>query len=108
MRRGYGLRAAETQAMNRVSGIISAALRGERVAPDAALALATCDDLGLLSAAAGRLRDQGHGSRISYSPKVFIPLTQLCRDVCHYCTFAQTPKKLAALRSGRGFCRLSC
>jgi FO synthase len=82
--------------MNRVSGIISAALRGERVAPDAALALATCDDLGLLSAAAGRLRDQGHGSRISYSPKVFIPLTQLCRDVCHYCTFAQTPKKLAA------------
>ncbi|MCK5885519.1 MAG: 7,8-didemethyl-8-hydroxy-5-deazariboflavin synthase CofG, partial [Alcanivorax sp.] len=31
---------------------------------------------------------------VTYSRKVFIPLTQLCRDVCHYCTFAQTPKKL--------------
>ena len=31
---------------------------------------------------------------LTYSPKVFIPLTFLCRDVCHYCTFAQTPKKV--------------
>ncbi|MBX3453625.1 5-amino-6-(D-ribitylamino)uracil--L-tyrosine 4-hydroxyphenyl transferase CofH [Ferrovibrio sp.] len=38
------------------------------------------------------LRDAGHGRRISYSRKVFIPLTKLCRDVCHYCTFAETPK----------------
>src|ERR1700727_489012 len=42
--------------------------------------------------AAGRLRDQGHGRNISYSRKVFIPLTHLCRDVCHYCTFAQRPR----------------
>ena len=42
---------------------------------------------------ASSLRDQGHGSTISYSRKVFIPLTKLCRDVCHYCTFAQTPKR---------------
>ena len=42
--------------------------------------------------AAGRLRDDGHGRRISYSRKVFIPLTHLCRDVCHYCTFAQRPR----------------
>src|SRR5277367_1300210 len=41
--------------------------------------------------AAGRLRDEGHGRHISYSRKVFIPLTHLCRDVCHYCTFAQRP-----------------
>jgi len=40
------------------------------------------------------IRDKGHGSLITYSPKVFIPLTHLCRDVCHYCTFAKTPKKL--------------
>lgn len=40
-----------------------------------------------LVAAAGALRDQGHGEVVSYSKKVFIPLTQLCRDVCHYCTF---------------------
>jgi FO synthase len=42
--------------------------------------------------AAGRLRDEGHGRNISYSRKVFIPLTHLCRDVCHYCTFAQRPR----------------
>ena len=39
-------------------------------------------------------RDRAHGAIVSYSKKVFIPLTQLCRDVCHYCTFAQTPKKI--------------
>ncbi len=43
-----------------------------------------------------QLRDKGHGRLISYSRKVFIPLTQLCRDVCHYCTFAKAPRKLAA------------
>jgi FO synthase len=43
-------------------------------------------------AEACRLRDDGHGNAISYSRKVFIPLTRLCRDVCHYCTFATTPK----------------
>src|SRR5215471_19030834 len=42
--------------------------------------------------AAGRLRDDGHGRLISYSRKVFIPLTHLCRDVCHYCTFAERPR----------------
>src|SRR5271155_2125054 len=41
---------------------------------------------------AGRLRDEGHGRHISYSRKVFIPLTHLCRDVCHYCTFAERPR----------------
>ena len=40
------------------------------------------------------LRDEGSGNLITYSPKVFIPLTELCRDVCHYCTFAKTPKRL--------------
>ena len=45
-----------------------------------------------LVVAAGRLRDEGHGRHISYSRKVFIPLTHLCRDVCHYCTFAERPR----------------
>src|SRR5258708_18615842 len=36
----------------------------------------------------------GFGETITYSRKVFIPLTQLCRDVCHYCTFAQAPRRL--------------
>ena len=43
-------------------------------------------------AEAARLRDRGHGRLISYSRKVFIPLTHLCRDVCHYCTFAERPQ----------------
>jgi FO synthase len=47
----------------------------------------------LMDSAAG-LRDQGWGRQVSYSRKVFIPLTELCRDVCHYCTYAKTPKRL--------------
>ena len=44
-----------------------------------------------LSGAAARLRGAGHGNTVSYSRKVFIPLTKLCRDSCHYCTFAEAP-----------------
>ncbi len=47
----------------------------------------------LLTRAAAR-RDAAHGQCISFSRKVFIPLTRLCRDVCHYCTFATTPSRL--------------
>jgi FO synthase len=46
-----------------------------------------------LMAEAARLRDEGHGRLVSYSRKVFIPLTKLCRDVCHYCTFAERPRR---------------
>ena len=46
-----------------------------------------------LCAEARELRDEGHGLLVTYSPKVFIPLTKLCRDVCHYCTFAQPPRR---------------
>src|SRR5947209_3513270 len=46
-----------------------------------------------LCAEARALRDEGHGRLITYSPKVFIPLTKLCRDVCHYCTFARPPRR---------------
>jgi FO synthase len=46
-----------------------------------------------LCAEARRLRVEGHGSLVTYSPKVFIPLTKLCRDVCHYCTFARPPRR---------------
>src|SRR5262249_18074823 len=41
---------------------------------------------------AAALRDAGHGRLVSYSKKVFIPLTRLCRDVCAYCTFARVPR----------------
>ena len=45
---------------------------------------------------AEQLTLQAHGTRVSYSRKVFIPLTQLCRDVCGYCTFAKAPRMLRA------------
>jgi FO synthase len=51
-------------------------------------------DLDELVAEAGRLRDLGHGTRVTFSPKVFIPLTMLCRDRCGYCTFAKPPARL--------------
>jgi FO synthase len=58
-----------------------------------ALQLAQCDDLPGMMRAAEELAVSGFGHRITYSRKVFIPLTHLCRDVCHYCTFARPPRK---------------
>ncbi|MBT3829931.1 MAG: 5-amino-6-(D-ribitylamino)uracil--L-tyrosine 4-hydroxyphenyl transferase CofH, partial [Gammaproteobacteria bacterium] len=60
------------------------------------LSLAGFDDTRSLMSVAGAIRDVGHQNTVSYSRKVFIPLTHLCRDVCHYCTFAQVPRKLKA------------
>ncbi|MEC7916275.1 MAG: 5-amino-6-(D-ribitylamino)uracil--L-tyrosine 4-hydroxyphenyl transferase CofH [Actinomycetota bacterium] len=50
--------------------------------------------LGELLSFASSIRDVAHGTRVTYSPKVFIPLTMLCRDKCGYCTFAQPPARL--------------
>ena len=47
-----------------------------------------------LMADAREVRDRRHGVRVTFSPKVFIPLTMLCRDSCGYCTFAQPPARL--------------
>jgi FO synthase len=57
-----------------------------------ALALAQEVDTSALTHHAAFLRDQGHENVITYSRKVFIPLTHLCRDSCHYCTFARPPR----------------
>jgi FO synthase len=59
-----------------------------------ALLWARGDDLTRLMSVAAGLRDLGHGRTVTYSRKVFIPLTMLCRDHCHYCTFAKPPAKL--------------
>ena len=74
------------------------------VAEAAALLAATGPDLDRLCAAAARVRDSGLESAgrpgvVTYSPKVFIPVTRLCRDRCHYCTFVETPGQ--ADREGR-------
>ena len=54
---------------------------------------ASLDDL---EREARSVREAAFGSRVTWSPKVFVPLTQLCRDRCGYCTFAQPPARLAA------------
>jgi FO synthase len=66
---------------------------GQRLSVDDALSLAECVDPRPLMRVASALRDEAHGGLVSYSRKVFIPLTQLCRDVCHYCTFAHPPRR---------------
>ena len=71
---------------------MTAAARAQELDPREPLA-------GLMARAAA-LRDAGHGPRVSYSRKVFIPLTRLCRDTCRYCTFATTPAKLAVAGLG--------
>ena len=67
-----------------------------RLDDEEVLSLAGFDDTRSLMSVAGAVRDAGHQNTVSYSRKVFIPLTHLCRDVCHYCTFAQVPRKLKA------------
>ena len=78
-------------------GIVQHSLQAGRLPSAAEIQrLAETNDLSLLTRQARELRDCGHQNLVTYSRKVFIPLTQLCRDVCHYCTFAKTPKKLGA------------
>src|SRR5712664_779354 len=73
--------------------ILRRAAAGQRLSASEALALVDCANPRPLMPIAAALRDAGHGSLVSYSRKVFIPLTQLCRDVCHYCTFAHPPRR---------------
>src|SRR5512132_2418531 len=61
-----------------------------------ALLLARDADLQRAMTSARHLRDLGWGNTVTYSRKVFIPLTMLCRDHCHYCTFAKPPARLDA------------
>jgi len=72
--------------------VIDKATQGLPINQEEALSLANFDQLDELLAAATQIRDSGHDAVITYSPKVFIPLTHLCRDVCHYCTFANPPR----------------
>jgi FO synthase len=74
------------------------------VAEATALLAATGADLDRLCAAAAQVRDAGlvaagRPGVVTYSPKVFVPVTKLCRDRCHYCTFVETPGQAA--REGR-------
>jgi FO synthase len=87
--------------MTAPDAILARALDGNRPSAPEALALADHRDLAALVEVAGALRDRGHGRSVSYSRKVFLPLTHLCRDICHYCVFAQPPKPGEAAYLGR-------
>ncbi len=77
-----------------IAGILDRAVAGERLTPEDGYRLIHADgtDLASMMAAASELRDRGHGRTITYSRKVFIPLTNLCRQKCGYCTFARGPR----------------
>ena len=79
-----------------LSALLRALDGGRR--PDSAAALDALIDapIGELLPAAESLTLAGFGTTVTYSRKVFIPLTQLCRDVCHYCTFAKAPRRLTS------------
>ncbi|HTW75287.1 MAG TPA: 5-amino-6-(D-ribitylamino)uracil--L-tyrosine 4-hydroxyphenyl transferase CofH [Steroidobacteraceae bacterium] len=79
---------------SRLSDLLARLVAGER--PGAADALELLPQAGAaqLMPLAEALTQSGFGEVITYSRKVFIPLTQLCRDVCHYCTFAKAPRRL--------------
>ena len=80
--------------MNGLGGLLERASNGAGLSDDEAYRLARLS-LGRPAetiAAAGALRDRTTGPRITFSKKVFIPLTKLCRDLCGYCTFVHPPR----------------
>ncbi|MGV0990845.1 MAG: bifunctional FO biosynthesis protein CofGH [Mycobacterium sp.] len=89
-------RARDGVALNPEEAAVAMTARGEDLA-DLCASAARVRDAGLQSA--GRT-GPGGGLPVSYSRKVFIPVTNLCRDTCHYCTFVTVPGKLRA--EGRG------
>jgi FO synthase len=79
-----------------LDAIVTRALAGSPPAAGEARQLADCTALDTLCAGAAAVRDRYYSDILSYSRKVFIPLTKLCRDSCHYCTFAKPPRRSMA------------
>ena len=75
--------------------VVAKALEGERLSQADALSLASSDLEASVDIfkAASQLREHGKGRIVTFSPKVFIPLTHMCRDFCGYCTFRKDPKQ---------------
>src|SRR5258705_14019473 len=73
-------------------------LDGKTPAREEALRLAESqgDETAALLAAAAALRDRHKGKTVTFSPKIFVPLTNLCRDFCGYCTFRKAPDEPGA------------
>ncbi|MBI4527719.1 MAG: 7,8-didemethyl-8-hydroxy-5-deazariboflavin synthase CofG [Deltaproteobacteria bacterium] len=76
-----------------VQNIVATCLEGKSLERSEAyrLASARADELEALLGAASKLRDRSKGNTVTFSPKIFVPLTNLCRDFCGYCTFRKAP-----------------
>src|SRR5271156_977569 len=76
-----------------IGEILDRANAGRRLSEADAIALIECSDADLtrVLAAAAALRDRSKGREVTYSPKVFLPVTNICRDRCTYCTFRKDP-----------------
>ncbi len=103
---GFGTRTNLLEQDDASSGIpgavqeaLDAALQGDELSPEDCFTLVESDtaDLAHLCRAASIIRDRGRGRDVTFSPKVFIPLTHLCRDFCGYCTFRQSPDQTSRL-----------
>ncbi len=101
--RGRGVRRIETRPAIRyqpgvTSRILADCLEGRRLDRAGALALVSArgDELANLLLTAARVRDRHKGRVVTFSPKVFVPLTNLCRDFCGYCTFRKAPEEPGA------------
>ena len=87
------LAVSTSQPVDPIRAILARAIAGARLDTADAIALIECDaaELPAVMRAAAFLRDQGKGRDVSYSRKVFLPVTNLCRDRCTYCTFRKDP-----------------
>jgi 7,8-didemethyl-8-hydroxy-5-deazariboflavin synthase CofG subunit len=85
--------AVERSEAPQIREILDRALDGARLSEADAIALIECPeaDLPAMLAAAGELRNRAKGRVVTYSRKVFLPITNLCRDRCTYCTFRKDP-----------------
>lgn len=81
-----------------VTGVLKSCLGGKILARSEALALSAAggEELAALLSSAAELRDRHKGKTVTFSPKLFIPLTNLCRDFCGYCTFRRAPDEAGA------------
>ena len=76
-----------------IDRIVAGWAAGRAPSREEALALTGASELPRMLEAASTLRDQGFGGVVTFSKKVFLPLTHLCRDICHYCVFARPPRR---------------
>src|SRR5918999_6108389 len=76
-----------------MQGALKDCLDGKKLTRSEALQLAFVqhDEFELLLATAAELRNRSKGKTVTFSPKIFVPLTNLCRDFCGYCTFRKAP-----------------